>query len=320
MSRLISALLHRNWMTVLVQTVILTMIGAIALIFAWMSPSLRESELAVWEAMPDEVRVAFEGEAGDSSCVAIYSLVSVFDQSGHVLGHPDVVVVGSGARGHLGVSALEGGQAALDATAQTQLGRRVGGRVDVHVGVADPIPLEIVADTPPVRLNVTSQGSLFVAELPPPVTELYGPPDNRICFGAEGQPAAAIAADIRSRHAGAGLASATEIFGGVAGLAWSGTVLTAALAQAARRRPVLGVLRALGHRDAAIAPSLVAEVAVAAIAGLALSTALALAIRTYLLHMWTSPSAQGLTTLTGVALTAASLAAVMGLTMRLVSR
>lgn len=320
MRRLAKALLRRNALAVAGQAGVLCAVGAIALIFAWMSPSLRESELAVWDSLPQGVHVSTRADPGDPSCLALYSVVTVMSPSGQVIGHPDVAVVGAGAANALTLPQLGAGDAAVDAVAGAQLGVGLGDRVTVHVGVGAPTELRLVVLSSPIRLHAASQGTLFVATLPSEVTQLYGPPDQGMCFGPDGRSGSEVAQQLREQHASEGLASATEVFGGVAGLAWSGTVLTASTATALRRRQMVSLLRAMGVRDSGVGALIVCEVAVAGLVALAGSTLLAQAVRAHTLRMWTSPTAQVLTTIIGATLTVLCVSLVASITVRLVRR
>ncbi|MES2210509.1 MAG: hypothetical protein V4515_10045 [Chloroflexota bacterium] len=280
-------LLARSPYRSLALALILALVGGIALLFAWMTPSMQASELAVWQRLPAGLRVGEDGPA-NPSCVILYQAAAArrADSRSSAVAHPDLVF-GDAALDVLGLRPPDGYVALADPVAATVGGFEDGDMVEIAYG---PLLFQgrVAVGNLPTQLSRASDGvlGLDVESLPGYAPEA----DRHLCFGgSKGPTAAAVAADIAKRQRSDGLTSATTMFGALAVVAWT-VVLTMATTGVLRRRRASRLLLAgLGISGGPAALLTSFEVPSAGLLGLVTGIGLTLWLRAFVLRMWTDP-------------------------------
>lgn len=288
MMRFSLMLLVRTPLRSVVLALILTLVGGIALLFAWITPSMQASELVVWERLPANLRVSTDATSG-GDCLAIYQAAAarVAGSRSPAVAHPDLVV-GDAALDVLSLRPPAGYIALADPIAATAGGFADGDVVEIAYG---PLLIRgpVAVGSLPTKLSRASDGAVGVdaSALPSQAPDA----DRHLCLGAsEGLTVAAIGADIAARQRSDGLTSATTLFAALAVVVWAVVLTMATTGVLRRRRPARALLAGFGlpAGRAALLTSL--EVPSAGLLGLAAAVALTLWLRGSLLRMWTDPT------------------------------
>lgn len=293
MARLAGLLLWRGVARVLLLSGLLAIIGAVVAVFAWISPSLRASELAVWQRLDPTLAVSTAAEqTGD--CIAIYTFAAATTSSPDgPWGHPSVLVGSEAALALVGLPQPAGSAAfAFDDLAAIEAGVSQGDHVVLQLK-GEEMAGEASVIHAPVQLTRRQTGSVAIVRPTAfaAAIQSYGSADEWLCVGDAGVTTAGeVRATIERRQADQGLVAATAAFAALASTAWTAALLVAAFATSRRRSLIVSVLDGLGvsrHAGAAMALS---EVIAAGILGLAAALVTAAELRTNVLRTWTDPT------------------------------
>jgi hypothetical protein len=293
MTRFVTVFLARSLPRILALALILTAVSAIAMLFAWMGPSMQRAELAVWERLPADLRIDRSATPAPK-CLAVYDGVAL-QKSGAGMGpiaHPDLIVAGD-VEPLLGMELDPQYPMAVDSIAATAAGLVYGDAVQISNG---PLVIRGTVSTlgQAAKLNRAADGLIVVASGAMPSGA--PPADEYLCLGAQqGTTVAALRASISQRQAAEGLTSATMLFAALAVLAWCVVVMLAVSGALRRGRQLRALLTGLGLRNATAAILSSAEVPVGGAIGIAAGISATWWSRSEVLRMWTEPTIAALT-------------------------
>lgn len=293
MIRFIALFLRRSIRRIAVLAVVLAMVSTIAMLFAWMGPSMQRAELAVWERLPGNMRVD-HAATEQHGCLAVYHGVALLRLSNGAtpVAHPDFVVADDvGAL--LGTRLNPEGAAIVDSVAATAAGLVKGDRVEINAGPLI-VDSQVITLQQPTKLHRVADG---VVVLPPSaLPNAAPPPDDYLCLGAaRGPTVASIRAAIGARQSAEGLTSATMLFAALALVAWSVVLGLAILGVIRRGRPLRALLSGMGTRPVSAWLMSSAEVALGGTIGIAISLWATWWVRLEVLRMWTDPTVAAIT-------------------------
>ena len=280
--------LTRSLRRVAALAVVLAVVSTIAMLFAWMGPSMQRAELAVWERLPSDTRIDHAATA-QPGCLPVYQGVAVTraGSGARPVAHPDLVVA-EDADGLLGTRLTAGNAAIVDGLAATAAGLANGDGVEIAAGPLN-IESQVITLETPTKLHRVADG---IVVLPPGVLPSAAPPpDDYLCLGtARGATVASILAEIEARQAADGVTSATMLFAALALVAWSVVLGLAVLGVVRRGRPLRALLDGMGTRPVLAWLMSSAEVAVGGAIGIAISLGVTWWLRLEVLRMWTDPT------------------------------
>jgi hypothetical protein len=294
MIRLIALVARRSPARNLAATLLMAAIVTIALIFAWMAPSIAASRLAVWRSLPASLLLETQVASSDATCTNLYTFTTL--QGRAALANP----VGLSGGTLLAMLDLEphrtGSVAVLDALAAIDAGVGDGDVVTVTLksaSVSGPVEVRPA----PIWLSDASSGGVaaLTRDLPTVQAALtaYGQADSAICSGEGTTTAGAVLAEHERATASEGIGTVAAVFAGLGAMAWLAVVLLLIGATTRHRRAQAALCQIYGTEVHLARLASMTDILAAGIVAALLGAFVAQTLRTSVLRMWTDPALVG---------------------------